>query len=103
MMRHKTIQVLGETVRIVKISSWKDHDNVEGDRFLVGRFYPDTLTIYINKNHSKECQERFLLHELNNAVLAIIGADQTLSLEMQEVLAQSFSSFYYSQRKRLFS
>ena len=88
----KSVNVLGHKVRIKYISSWSGHK--EAHEKLVGRFYPDTGTIYILKTLSKDIQQQFLLHEINHAIMFYTGIDQNISSDLEEVIAQSFASFY---------
>lgn len=88
----KMINVMGTKVTIKKIKKWDGHKDVPEN--LVGRYYPDSQTIYINSKWPKVTQERFLLHELNHALMHIVGIDQNMGLDLQEVIAQSFASFY---------
>lgn len=96
----KKITVLGCPVRIVYIKSWDGHKDAHEN--LVGRLYPDTMTIYINSNFSPPVQKKFLIHELGHAVLSVCGADQTLSPEMQEVIVQSYAEFLFNEGQSLF-
>jgi len=84
---------MGEVVRVKKISCWKGHSGVPPG--LIGRYYPDTRTIYICNKFNKATQELFFLHELNHAIMSIVGIDQNMSNDLQEVIAQTFASFYY--------
>lgn len=87
-----SINVLGVKVRIKKVKSWRGHKDVS--ETLAGRYYPDTQTIYINTNYRKDVQKQFLLHEINHCIMYISGIDQNMSLDLQEVIAQTFASFY---------
>ncbi len=89
-----SINVLGKKVRIKKIKSWRGHPGIPESGRMVGRYYPDTQTIYIDTNFNNQTQLQFLLHEINHAIMDVVGIDQTLTLEMQETIAQSFASFY---------
>lgn len=92
MTKKSSINVLGVNVRVKRIKTWKGHKDVPTG--LVGRYYPDTQTIYICTSHSKDVQKQFLLHEINHVIMYITGIDQNISLDLQEVIAQSFASFY---------
>ena len=88
----KSLDILGHKVRIKYVSSWNGHKDIPSG--LIGRFYPDTGTIYILKTKPKEMQKHFLLHEINHAIMFYTGIGQSISLELEEVIAQSFASFY---------
>lgn len=88
----KTINILGKKIRIKKISSWKGHDDVSEQ--MVGRYYPDTQTIYIYTKWPLQVQFEFLLHEINHVIMFITGINQTMNLQLEECIAQSFASVY---------
>lgn len=97
----KKITVLGCPIRIVYIKEWTGHKDVP--KYLVGRLYPDTMTIYICTAFPESAQKKFLIHELGHAVLAVNGVDQTMTPEMQEVVVNSFAEFIYNELQGLFS
>lgn len=89
----RSINVAGKEIRIKKIKSWKGHPDITGKE--VGRFYPDTRTIYINTNYSEDTQIHFIAHEINHVILFLNGCNQNMSLDLEECISQSVATFYY--------
>lgn len=69
----------------VPVKFFSDKDNNE----LLGFCTKNPIEIYINKDYGKEEMNSTLSHELIHAVIFRLGLDQTLSREMQEILAES--------------
>lgn len=88
----KNVPVMGEIIHVKAVKNWNGHKDVPGG--LVGRFYPDSRKIYLNITYPENVVKRFLCHEINHAIMHITGIDQNMSLDLQEVIAQSFASFY---------
>lgn len=92
----KFIEILGVKINIKPIKSWKGHKDVpEG---LVGRYYPDTRTIYINTTFDEFTQKQFFYHEVNHAIMYLTGINQNISLDLEETIAQTFATFYASRK-----
>lgn len=87
------IMVMGKKIKIKKVKSWDGH--IDASKFMVGRYYPDTKTIYISINYNIQTQYQFLLHEINHVIMDIVGIDQNITLDLQECIAQSFATFYF--------
>lgn len=85
-MLPKTIDVMGQKYKIkfVKQINFGGHD-------AIGLCDPNTFTIYLHESLKKNKASMYetLGHEFIHGVIAAIGADQSLSHEMNEVLAQS--------------
>ena len=88
----KEISVIGKKIRVKRIKNWKGHEDISGRE--VGRYYPDTSTIYLSTAYSDQVQFEFLLHEINHVIMFYTGINQTMNLQLEECIAQSFSSFY---------
>ena len=52
------------------------------------------MTIYIYTKYSQQTQFEFLLHEINHVVMFLTGINQTMNLQLEECIAQSFATVY---------
>lgn len=85
----RKLKILGQDITVRYIKNWDGHQG--SSPTMAGRFYPSTMTIYIVSTMPKEAQRRMLLHELCHAVMFINGVSQTISLDHEESIAQTFS------------
>jgi len=96
----KSICIMGENVKVQFVKDWSDHPAANNET--AGIFYPSTMTIYLDRRCSRATQERFFLHEVGHAICFITGISQTAPNEMEEVIVQSFASFFFNQGKNIF-
>jgi len=78
----KTINILGEKYSYIKV-------NPEEIAGYAGQANYQERTIKVIKGMSKKDTDQTLIHECIHIILHTVGVDQTMSLEMTEVLCES--------------
>lgn len=83
------LNVLGVEFK-VKILSSKKMDEIHGSG-IYGNYNCNDRLITVRRQENKEEELATFLHELSHAIMWVNGSSQTMTHEMAEVMAQTFS------------